>query len=49
MKWDGGVPFGWNSWSGLAMEVNEDNYRGAGDFLGDTLKDLVIRTTIHLM
>ena len=40
MKWDGGVPFGWNSWSGLAMEVNEDNYRGAGDFLGDTLKDL---------
>lgn len=40
LDWTDGVPFGWNSWSGLAMEVNAENYREAGDFLGTTLKEL---------
>lgn len=37
VKWDGGVPFGWNSWSGIAFRLNEYNYDTAGDFLYEEL------------
>lgn len=39
LKWGKGVPFGWNSWSGLAMKVNEKNYKEAGEFLGEILQE----------
>lgn len=38
LRWDEGVPFGWNSWSGLAMGLNADNYQEAGEYLGDVLQ-----------
>ena len=38
LKWNEGVPFGWNSWSGLAMKINGDNYQEAGEYLGDVLR-----------
>lgn len=38
MKWKEGVPFGWNSWSGLAMNINEKNYQEAGEYLGEILQ-----------
>lgn len=37
LSWKEGVPFGWNSWSGLAFRLNEKNYREAGRFLREEL------------
>ncbi len=37
LSWKEGVPFGWNSWSGLAFRLNERNYREAGRFLREEL------------
>lgn len=37
LSWEEGVPFGWNSWSGLAFRLNERNYREAGRFLREEL------------
>ena len=37
LSWEEGVPFGWNSWSGLAFRLNEKNYREAGRFLREEL------------
>lgn len=37
LPWEEGVPFGWNSWSGLAFRLNKKNYREAGRFLREEL------------
>ncbi len=37
LPWAEGVPFGWNSWSGLAFRLNAENYREAGRFLREEL------------
>lgn len=37
LSWKEGVPFGWNSWSGLAFRLNDQNYREAGRFLREEL------------
>lgn len=37
LQWQEGVPFGWNSWSGLAFRLNADYYKEAGKFLREEL------------
>lgn len=31
--WDGGVPFGFNSWAGLGFSLNAENLKTSGDFI----------------
>lgn len=38
LTWNGGVPFGFNSWAGLEFRLNEENFRETGHFLGNTLR-----------
>ncbi len=38
LQWKEGVPFGFNSWVGLAFRLNEDNYRKTAEFLHDKLQ-----------
>lgn len=33
LRWTQGVPFGFNSWAGLAFRLNEERYEKSGDFL----------------
>lgn len=33
LKWEHGVPFGFNSWAGLAFNLNERRYEGSGEFI----------------
>ena len=35
--WNQGVPFGFNSYAGLAWKLNADNFRASGDFLFEKL------------
>ena len=35
IEWNDGVPFGWNSWSGLAFRLNLENYANAGEVLNE--------------
>ena len=37
LAWKEGVPFGFNSWAGLAFALNAENYRDTGAFLRDEL------------
>jgi hypothetical protein len=37
LKWKGGVPFGWNSWAGFALRLDQDNFREAGTFIRNEL------------
>lgn len=38
LVWEEGVPFGFNSWAGLAFRLNPDNYQKSGQFLRDGLR-----------
>lgn len=38
LQWKEGVPFGFNSWAGLAFRLNEDNYWKTGEFLREELQ-----------
>lgn len=38
LVWEEGVPFGFNSWAGLAFGLNPDNYQKSGEFLGKELR-----------
>lgn len=38
LKWEKGIPVGWNSWAALATEINYDNYTGASDFVREHLE-----------
>lgn len=38
LTWKEGVPFGFNSWAGLAFRLNADNYQKTGKFLRDVLR-----------
>lgn len=38
LTWSEGVPFGFNSWAGLAFRLNADNFQKTGKFLRDTLQ-----------
>ena len=33
LSWEEGVPFGWNSWSGLAFRLDEENFRKTAEFV----------------
>ena len=33
LKWEQGVPFGFNSWAGLAFRLNEERYENSGEFV----------------
>ena len=33
LKWEHGVPFGFNSWAGLAFRLNEERYEKSAEFL----------------
>ena len=37
LQWKGSIPFGFNSWAGLAFRLNEDNYRKTAAFLREEL------------
>ena len=37
LQWKEGVPFGFNSWAGLAFRLNEKNYQATGQFLREKL------------
>ena len=37
MEWEHGVPFGFNSWAGLAFRLDEERYESSGDFLRNEL------------
>ena len=37
-SWDGGVPFGFNSYAGLAMTLGAENFRESGRFLYEELQ-----------
>lgn len=37
IKWNEGVPFGWNSWAGIAFDLNEKNYETSADFVYEHL------------
>ncbi|TLS49087.1 alpha-galactosidase [Paenibacillus antri] len=39
LPWDGGVPFGWNSWSAVMSKLDLDVYAHTSDFLRDELLD----------
>lgn len=38
LQWKGGIPFGFNSWAGLAFRLNEDNYQETASFLREELQ-----------
>lgn len=38
LTWEEGVPFGFNSWAGLAFGLNPDNYQKSGEFLRKELR-----------
>lgn len=38
LAWEGGVPFGFNSWAGLAFRLNADNFEKTGQFLREVLR-----------
>ena len=38
-RWELGVPFGFNSYAGLAFTLNADNFRESGRFLREELKE----------
>ena len=38
LTWKGGVPFGFNSWAGLAFNLNADNFREAGRLFREELR-----------
>lgn len=38
LAWTEGVPFGFNSWAGLAFRLNADNYQKTGRFVRDSLQ-----------
>lgn len=38
LRWKEGVPFGFNSWAGLAFDLNADNYQKTGEFLRTDLQ-----------
>lgn len=38
LTWEKGVPFGFNSWAGLAFGLNPDNYQKSGEFLRKELR-----------
>lgn len=38
LTWKEGVPFGFNSWAGLAFGLNPDNYQKSGEFLREELR-----------
>lgn len=38
LVWEEGVPFGFNSWAGLAFRLNPDNYQKSGQFLRKELR-----------
>lgn len=37
LKWNGGVPFGWNSWMAYETKINEAIYLGISDFFKNSL------------
>ena len=39
LRWDNGVPFGWNSWGAHADNINYNRYVAASDFIRDNLPD----------
>ncbi len=38
LKWDHGVPVGWNSWAAVATEIDYRVYTGASDFVKESLE-----------
>ena len=38
LEWKEGVPFGFNSWAGLAFRLNADNFRSTGKFFREVLR-----------
>jgi len=38
LRWDGGVPFGWNSWGAFATKIHYDNYVAVADFFKHQLQ-----------
>lgn len=38
LEWKGGVPFGFNSWAGLAFNLNKDNFRETGKLFREQLR-----------
>lgn len=38
LKWEKGIPVGWNSWAALATEINYDNYTQISDFVKENLQ-----------
>lgn len=38
LQWKEGIPFGFNSWAGLAFRLNEENYRKTAAFLREELQ-----------
>lgn len=40
LEWKEGVPFGFNSWAGLAFRLNADRYQETGRFLREELQPL---------
>lgn len=38
LRWREGIPFGFNSWAGLAFRLNEDNYQKTAAFLREELQ-----------
>jgi alpha-galactosidase len=39
LKWDGGVPFGWNSWAALMQTITFDKYIEASDFFSENVQN----------
>lgn len=37
LHWSNGVPFGFNSWAGLAFRLSEERYENSGNFLRENL------------
>ena len=38
LKWERGIPVGWNSWAAVAGEIDYDIYTGASDFIKEKLQ-----------
>ena len=38
LSWDGGVPFGWNSWAALENTINFEKYVASSDFIKNELQ-----------
>ncbi|WP_217597232.1 alpha-galactosidase [Cohnella sp. GbtcB17] len=38
LPWEGGVPFGWNSWSAVMDKLDADVYMRVSDFIGEALQ-----------